>query len=114
MFSRLTSPPVIAPAIRYVTQAILSQITEYSQGLSFSFPLIVITLSPAPYISPPHLLRKSQRSIISGSLAALTIVVVPFAVTDAKIAFSVAPTLGNENVIFLPIRPSGAVQMSLP
>ena len=39
----------------------------------------------------------------SGSLAAFTMVVVPLAKTEARIMFSVAPTLGNGKTISLPI-----------
>ena len=46
--------------------------------------------------------KKFCRSIISGSLAAFVIVVVPLANTLASIAFSVAPTLGKSRSIFSP------------
>ena len=45
-------------------------------------------------------------STTSGSLAALSIVVVPSAKTAAVTMFSVAPTLGNENAISAPCRRS--------
>ena len=60
-------------------------------------------LSPPPWILAPHLLRKLHKSIISGSLAAFIIVVVPSATLDAKIAFTVAPTLGKVSVILVPL-----------
>ena len=67
-------------------------------------------LSPPPCIFAPQPLRKSQRSLISGSRAAFIMVVVPLALTEASIAFSVAPTLGNVSVIFAPESPFFAVQ----
>ena len=57
---------------------------------------MIMQLSPAPYIRPPQRLRYSHRSDISGSLAALAMMVVPLPQTAAKIMFSVAPTLGKD------------------
>ena len=53
-------------------------------------------------ILQPHLFKKSARSRISGSRAALRTVVLPFAKTEARIMFSVAPTLGKERLIVVP------------
>ncbi len=54
---------------------------------------------------PPIPHRKSAKSIISGSLAAFSIVVVPLARHAAIIRFSVAPTLGKSKYILVPTRP---------
>ena len=72
--------------------------------MSFSFftPVIRISFVPAPMILAPILFKKFCKSIISGSLAAFVIVVVPSANTLANIAFSVAPTLGKSKSIFSP------------
>ena len=57
------------------------------------------------FILVPSFFKKLIRSIISGSIAQLSIVVTPLACAAAKIAFSVAPTeiLGNLN--FAPLSP---------
>lgn len=69
--------------------------------MSFRFftPVIFISLLPAPTIFAPILLSILAKSIISGSIAAFLIVVVPSAKTDTSIIFSVAPTLGKSNCI---------------
>ena len=56
----------------------------------------------------PIELSISAMSTISGSLATLSIVVVPRARTDAVRTFSVAPTLGKSSRMSAPVRPSGA------
>ncbi len=67
-----------------------------SQPERVSTPSMTMTLPPAPDTLPPQALRKSARSVISGSRAALDSMVVPRAHTAASITFSVAPTLGND------------------
>ena len=62
-------------------------------------------LSPAPLISAPHKFKKSARSLISGSLAAPVIMVSPVDKTEAKIIFSVAPTLGKPKSTEAPLTP---------
>ena len=57
----------------------------------------------------PISLRRLARSTISGSRAALSIVVVPLAKTEAIMRFSVAPTLAKESVTVSPVRPWGAL-----
>ena len=47
--------------------------------------------------------KQFAKSTISGSMAAFVILVIPSAYTDAKIIFSVAPTLGKSKSIFAPI-----------
>ena len=46
--------------------------------------------------------KQFAKSIISGSIAAFVILVTPCAKTEAKIMFSVAPTLGKSKSIFAP------------
>jgi thymidylate synthase (FAD) len=60
----------------------------------------------------PHLFKKLHKSTISGSLAALIIVVVPSDTLAKSTVFSVAPTLGKVSVIFDPFNFSGIVQTS--
>ena len=67
-------------------------------------PSMVITELPAPRTLAPRVSRKFCRSTISGSRAALVMVVVPLAHTAASMAFSVAPTLGRESTISAPWR----------
>ena len=93
-----TLPWVIAPASKYVEAAILSGITVCVVAVSFSTPSITIVLSPAPCIFAPQPFKKSARALISGSLAAFVITVVPFATHEAIIMFSVAPTDGNGKI----------------
>ena len=64
---------------------------------------MVIVLVPAPFIFAPILFKYLTRSTISGSIAALLIIVVPSAKHDASIIFSVAPTLGKSKFIFAPL-----------
>ena len=61
----------------------------------------------------PSFCRKVCRSTISGSRAALEMVVTPLAPMAASMAFSVAPTLGMLRTISAPVR-HGAVQSRLP
>ena len=65
----------------------------------------MVTLGvPAPEIFAPHVLRQLARSTISGSIAALSIMVVPSASTAAIIRFSVAPTDTISMLIWAPFR----------
>ena len=57
----------------------------------------------------PALIKKLTKSFISGSIAQLLKIVVPFARLAAIIKFSVAPTEIFENRILEPIKPLGAV-----
>ena len=79
-----------------------SGMTSWSTGDSSSTPSTVIVDVPAPMICAPMRLRNAARSAISGSRAALSIVVVPFARTAAMRTFSVAPTEGNSSRILVP------------
>ena len=51
------------------------------------------------------------KSTISGSRAAFSMNVVPFATTAAMSVFSVAPTLGNSSITWAPCRPFGVVEV---
>ena len=57
----------------------------------------------------PAFIKKLTRSFISGSIAQLFKIVVPFARLAAMIKFSVAPTDIFEKRILEPINPLGAV-----
>ena len=70
--------------------------------LNFFTPVIVIVSVPAPLILAPMLFKKSAIFTISGSLAALNILVWPLALTAANIMFIVAPTEGKSKVISAP------------
>ena len=52
--------------------------------------------------------------MISGSRAALSMMVVPFACTDAIMRFSVAPTLAKASVTVSPVMPAGVEACMLP
>ena len=69
---------------------------------------------PKPDIFAPIEIKNSPRSTTSGSLAALSITVMPVAKVAAVIMFSVAPTLGNSRVIFAPFKPEGALAIIKP
>ena len=106
--------PVTAAADISVAATMRSGIIACTAGLSFFIPSITTVLSPAPCIFAPQALRKSARSTISGSRAALLITVVPFAVTAAIMIFSVAPTDGIGRAIFAPWSSSLTEQSSSP
>ena len=57
----------------------------------------------------PIFCSTAMRSSISGSTAALTSSVTPWARTAVSSTCSVAPTLGYSRRIFVPFRPFGAV-----
>ena len=87
------SPFVAIAAAIKVPASIWSGTTEYVPWWLSSFtPLIFITSVPAPRISAPIEFKKFATSTMWGSLAALSIVVVPSASTLASITFIVAPT----------------------
>ena len=94
-FSRMISPPVIAAAAKNVPASMRSGMTRCTAPCSSFPPRIVIVSVPSPSISAPIFRRKSARSQISGSAAAFSIVVIPFARVAASRIFSVAPTLGK-------------------
>jgi hypothetical protein len=69
---------------------------------------MVSTSVSMPSILAPMAVRQRARSPISGSRAALRRTVVPFAITAASRACSVAPTDTNGNSISAPRSPLGA------
>ena len=88
-----TSPlEAIAASIK-VPASIWSGTIEYvALPDNFFTPLILITSVPAPWISAPIVFKKLATSTTCGSFAALSIVVVPSAKTEASITLIVAPT----------------------
>ena len=93
----------IKAAIIYVPATILSEIISCSAFFKFVTPCTRIVFVPWPSIFAPIFIRQFDKSSISGSLAALEILVSPFANTEAISIFSVAPTLGKGNLILFPI-----------
>ncbi|CAB4610061.1 unannotated protein [freshwater metagenome] len=89
------SPFVIAAANAQVPVTIRSGIAVWSTGLKDLTPVIFKVGEPKPSIFAPIEINIWPRSTISGSRAALSIMVTPFARTDAVNKFSVAPTLGK-------------------
>ena len=102
-----TSPPVIATAARNVAASTRSGIVSCFAACSSSTPSTSIVDVPAPSMCAPIALRRSARSEISGSRAALSMTVVPLASAAAMRMFSVAPTLGNSSVTAAPRKPVG-------
>ena len=92
-FLQTILPPDTAAAIKNVPVSIRSATTACSQPAKRSTPSTEIVSVPAPEIFAPILLRKSAVSTISGSRAAFSMTVVPFAKVAAIIRDSVAPTL---------------------
>ena len=64
------------------------------------------------FILHPISFKKLTKSFISGSIAQLLKIVVPFARLAAIIKFSVAPTDIFEKRILVPINPFGAVAIT--
>ena len=90
-----------------------SGITVYVHPWSLCPPSITTVVLPAPDTRAPQAFRKFCKSVISGSLAALQMEVVPSAPQAASIRFSVAPTEGRLSTISLP-RSRAARQWSMP
>ena len=68
-----------------------------------------MTSVPAPRICAPILFKKVAKSIISGSRATFSIMVVPLALTAANSTLMVAPTETKSKKIRAPFKPSGPV-----
>ena len=96
------SPPAMPHAMRNVPASMRSPMISVSHGTSPSTPSIRIVLVPAPMMCAPMRLRNAVRSVISGSRAAFSMTVSPFASTAAVIRFSVAPTLGKSSTMRAP------------
>ena len=92
-FLKIKSPFVAIAANIKVPASIWSGTTEYVI-LFFNFftPFIFILSVPAPIMLAPAEFKKFATSTICGSLAAFSIIVVPFAKTLASIILIVAPT----------------------
>jgi hypothetical protein len=103
----VTSPPVIAAAMAYVPVSMRSAITECSAPCSRSTPWIVSVEVPMPSIRAPILVRQLARSATSGSRAAFSITVSPFARVAAMRALWVAPTETLGKLMRPPVRPPG-------
>ena len=67
---------------------------------------------PAPVTFAPILFRQSATSTISGSRAAFSMIVVPFASVAAIIATWVPLTVTFGNSMVAPLSPFGALQMT--
>ena len=93
----------------YVPASIRSGITLTSALWSFGTPSIVIFSVPAPFILAPMLLSNSAILDISASLAALFIVVIPFAIDAANMMFIVAPTDAKSKYISAPFNSSAVI-----
>ena len=106
VFLHTTRPPEMAPAIKNVPVSIRSGTTLCSQPVKRSTPSMTIWSEPAPVIFAPILLRKSAVSTISGSRAAFSMIVVPFASVAAIMIDKVAPTLTFSITIRVPTRRS--------
>ena len=103
------SPPVITAATAQVPATIRSATVVCSTAFKLETPVIVSSEVPTPSICAPMANNMLQMSTISGSRAALSITVTPFAVTAAINKVSVAPTLGKSRYTWVPTRPpSGA------
>ena len=90
-FTKIPSPIAAAKEI-YVPASILSGIISCIQPLSLVTPSIVILLVPSPWIQAPILFSILDKSMISGSFAALAIMVLPLAKVAANMILIVAPT----------------------
>ena len=97
-----TSPPAIPQAMRNVPASMRSPMISVSAAVRASTPSTVMVLVPAPITCAPMRFRNAVRSVISGSRAAFSITVSPFASTAAVSRFSVAPTLGNSSTMRAP------------
>ena len=107
------SPPVAAAAHINVPASIWSGMVEYTVPCNFSTPLILILSVPAPLMSAPILFNILATSTICGSFAAFSIIVLPSAITAAKIMLMVAPTEETSKKILFPLNTS-ACALSIP
>ena len=103
---KTSSPSVRAAAQASVPNSMRSGSTVWTAPPSSAPPSMVRTCVPRPAILAPIAIRQAARSAISGSRAALRMVVVPVAATAASRRFSVAPTEGWGSRISAPRRPS--------
>ena len=94
--------PARAAATRNVPASIRSGIVVISAGCNSSTPSMTRWFPPTPSIFAPILTRNSPNAVISGSIAALSMTVVPLASTAAIITLPVAPTLETSKTILAP------------
>ncbi len=99
-----TRPPVMAAAAKYEPVSIRSATTAYSQPCSFSTPVTTKVSVSKPSIFAPIAINIFARSVISGSRAALRIVVTPSANAAAIKIFSVPPTVTISKTTSPPFR----------
>ena len=95
--------------IKYVPASILSGITSWKQLCKYFTPVMVMVLVPAPLIFAPILFKNVATFTISGSAAALSMIVLPLALTAASMMLIVAPTLGKSRYILLPFNLSASI-----
>ena len=100
------SSAIAAAMIKYVAASMRSGMISCKHPPRFETPSITIVLVPIPWILAPILFNNVAISIISGSLAAFSIVVLPLAYTAAIIILIVAPTLEISKKIFVPTNSS--------
>ncbi len=100
--STRTEPRVMAAAYAQVPPTTRSPTVRWVVGCSASTPSMVMVAVPTPSIRAPIWASNCARSMISGSRAALSMIVVPSASTAAIRMFSVAPTLGKSSPIEAP------------
>ena len=93
---------VIAAATANVPASMRSGMIACSIGCSSSTPSIVMIGVPAPWIRAPILLSTSASSSTSGSRAAFSITVRPFASAAAIMRFSLPVTVGMSSTIVAP------------
>ena len=104
----------ITAAIINVPATILSLIILWLALSNLLTPSIWIIPLVLILIFAPILFKQSAKSDISGSIAAFSIIVLPFAIADAIIIFSVAPTLGNDKGTWFPIKPFFTLPITYP
>ena len=97
------SPPAIPHAMSNVPVSMRSPMSSQSTGMRSSTPTISIVGVPAPITCAPIRLSIAASSTISGSRAAFSMTVVPWARTAAVNRFSVAPLLGKSSTTRVPV-----------
>ena len=100
-----TSPEVTAAARAKVPASIRSGMTRWRQPWSASTPWMCIVREPAPSMRAPMADRSRARSSTSGSQAALSSTVSPFASAAAIIRFSVPVTVTPSSRMLAPRSP---------
>ena len=99
----MASPPVAATAARNVPVSIRSGMIACVAPASRGTPSMTMRSVPAPEIRAPIATRQRARSMISGSRAAFSSVVVPSASVAAISRFSVPVTVTMSNANRAPL-----------